>query len=62
MRPLKEYEAAMFARTAQVAIGANEAIVDHYKAGGVDIDTVPDFAEGHDRWNANAAAYLGSRN
>lgn len=58
---VREYEAAMFVRTAEVAVGANEAIAEHYEAGGVDIDGIPDFAEEHERWNANAESYLRSR-
>jgi 2-polyprenyl-6-methoxyphenol hydroxylase-like FAD-dependent oxidoreductase len=58
---VREYEAVMFARTGEVAVRANEAIADHYKAGGIDVDSVPDFVEEHERWNANAEAYLRPR-
>jgi len=58
---IREYELTMFARTGEVAVGANAAIADHYKAGGMDIDDIPDFAEEHDRWNANAVAYRSAR-
>jgi len=36
---------------------ANDAIVEHYAAGGPDLDSIPDFDEEAERWRADAAAY-----
>jgi 2-polyprenyl-6-methoxyphenol hydroxylase-like FAD-dependent oxidoreductase len=54
---LLRYERRMIARSEPVAAGANTAIVDHFAAGGVDPDDVPDFAVEAERWKAAAAAY-----
>jgi 2-polyprenyl-6-methoxyphenol hydroxylase-like FAD-dependent oxidoreductase len=58
---VRDYETAMFARTGEVAVGANEAIVDHFAVGGVSVNDVPDFAEEAERWVENATAVRAAR-
>ena len=54
---VEAYERTMTARSGPIAAGANAAIVEHFAAGGPDLDGVPDFAVEAERWKAGAEAY-----
>ena len=58
---LRRYEARMIPRSGPIAAGANEAIVEHFAAGGPDLDGIPDFDAEAERWHAEAAAYRAAR-
>jgi 2-polyprenyl-6-methoxyphenol hydroxylase-like FAD-dependent oxidoreductase len=60
-RAIIEYEATMIPRAAEIAAGANAAIVEHFAAGGPDLDGVPDFDAEAERWKADADAYRAAR-
>jgi 2-polyprenyl-6-methoxyphenol hydroxylase-like FAD-dependent oxidoreductase len=51
------YEETMTERAAPIAQGANAAIVEHFAAGGPDLDNLPDFDAEAERWKAGAEAY-----
>jgi 2-polyprenyl-6-methoxyphenol hydroxylase-like FAD-dependent oxidoreductase len=55
------YEVAMFERTGKVAVAANRANTEHFKAGGFAVEDIPDFAEEAERWTTDAAAYRRER-
>lgn len=54
---LEHYEHRMITRSEPVADRANTAIADHFAAGGVEPDDVPDFTAEAERWKAEAVAY-----
>jgi 2-polyprenyl-6-methoxyphenol hydroxylase-like FAD-dependent oxidoreductase len=56
------HEERMLARSNPIAEGANGAIVEHFAAGGPDIDAIPDFDEEAARWQADAEAYRAAGN
>jgi 2-polyprenyl-6-methoxyphenol hydroxylase-like FAD-dependent oxidoreductase len=51
------YEEIMTERAVPIAEGANAAIVEHFAAGGPDMDNVPDFDAEAEQWKAGAEAY-----
>jgi 2-polyprenyl-6-methoxyphenol hydroxylase-like FAD-dependent oxidoreductase len=54
---VRDHETVMTARGATMGRAANDAIAEHYAAGGPDLDSIPDFDEEAERWRSNAAAY-----
>ncbi|WP_144764032.1 NAD(P)/FAD-dependent oxidoreductase [Curtobacterium sp. 9128] len=54
---LRGYEQIMTARGAGIGRAANDAIAEHFAAGGPDLDGVPDFDVEAERWRAGAEAY-----
>jgi 2-polyprenyl-6-methoxyphenol hydroxylase-like FAD-dependent oxidoreductase len=55
------YETAMVPRGAQIGAGANAAIIEHFAAGGPDLDDAPDFDEFAARLKRDADEYRASR-
>jgi hypothetical protein len=53
---LPGYEKIMTSRAAPIAKAANGAIVEHFAAGGPDLDNLPDFEAEAERWKAGAEA------
>jgi 2-polyprenyl-6-methoxyphenol hydroxylase-like FAD-dependent oxidoreductase len=51
------YQQTMTERAAPIAQGANQAIVEHFAAGGPDLDNLPDFDAEAERWKTGADAY-----
>jgi hypothetical protein len=51
----------MTSRSAPIAAGSNAAIVEHFAAGGPDLDGIPDFDAEAERLHAEAAAYRAAR-
>jgi 2-polyprenyl-6-methoxyphenol hydroxylase-like FAD-dependent oxidoreductase len=51
------YEKTMTERAAPIAEGANAAIVEHFAAGGPDLDNLPDFDAEAEQWKASAETY-----
>lgn len=58
---LRAYEATMIPRAAAAGAAANAAIVEHFAAGGPDLDGVPDFEVEAERWKDDAARYRAAR-
>jgi 2-polyprenyl-6-methoxyphenol hydroxylase-like FAD-dependent oxidoreductase len=58
---VRAYETRMVARGARIGQAANDAIVEHYAAGGPDLDGIPDFEEEARRWRDEAVAYRAER-
>ncbi|MFJ3384062.1 MULTISPECIES: FAD-dependent oxidoreductase [unclassified Curtobacterium] len=58
---IRTYEATMIPRGASIGAGANAAIVEHFAAGGPDLDGVPDFDVEAERWRAGADEYRAAR-
>jgi 2-polyprenyl-6-methoxyphenol hydroxylase-like FAD-dependent oxidoreductase len=58
---VRSYETRMTERGATLGQGANDAIIEHYAAGGPDVENIPDFDDEAEKWHANAAAYRADR-
>ncbi|MGN8049959.1 FAD-dependent oxidoreductase [Curtobacterium sp. 22159] len=58
---IRAAEAVMVPRGAEVGAAANAAIVEHFAAGGPDLDDVPDFDAEAARWKERADAYRAAR-
>lgn len=58
---VRSYEERMIDRGASVGEAANAAIVEHYAAGGPDLDRIPDFDDEAARWQESATAYRRGR-
>jgi 2-polyprenyl-6-methoxyphenol hydroxylase-like FAD-dependent oxidoreductase len=58
---LRRYESRMILRSEPIAAGSNAAIVEHFAAGGPDLDGIPDFDAEAERLHAEAAAYRAAR-
>lgn len=54
---IRSAERVVIDRGASIGRSANEAIVEHFAAGGPDLDDVPDFDVEAERWRAGAEAY-----
>ncbi|MFZ6990782.1 FAD-dependent oxidoreductase [Curtobacterium sp. RRHDQ66] len=56
-RAIRSAERVVIDRGASIGRSANEAIVEHFAAGGPDLDDVPDFDVEAERWRTGAEAY-----
>ncbi|WP_010121285.1 FAD-dependent oxidoreductase [Corynebacterium nuruki] len=54
---ISRYEGIMISRGARTGEGANTAMIEHYRAGGPDVDSIPDFDDAAVVWKENAVAY-----
>lgn len=54
---ITRYETRMFDRSNPIVESSNQAIVEHFAAGGPDLDNIPDWEQEAAGWEASAAAY-----